>query len=209
MTFNLFNFLSYSHVYAVPVKIYDSPKIVAVEPRLYNPRQDLSAQVGVLPLDAFYKGYTLGVSYTQSYSSAWSWEIANINLSSKSDTALRQDLLTNFQAAPKGYLDYINMFATTSAIYTPIYSKNLLFNDKILYGCFSFLASAGLVSFASGDTAPLLGGGVIFRTYHSPKYSSKFDGRIYAHMGSGKSSDLIMAISYGLSFEFGNHAPWE
>lgn len=195
--------------WAVPQNIYDSPKIVAVEPRTYNPKYDLTAQLSVLPLDAFYKGFAMGVNYTHSMSSAWSWEVVNFNVNSKSDTGLRQDLIDNFAAAPKGYLDHIAWYATTSAVYTPIYSKNLLFNDQILYGSFSFVASGGFVTFASGDTAPLFGGGVILRVFHSPKYSSKFDGRLYAHTSSGKSSDLVMMITYGLSFEFGDHLPWQ
>ncbi len=195
--------------YSVRDEFFDKPKVVAVEPKIYNPKYDLTGQFSILPLDAFYKGYALGVSYTHSQSSSWAWEVVNFNLNSKSDTGLKQDLINNFSVRPQGILDHISLYGVTSAIYTPIYSKNLLFNEKILYGSFSFALSGGLASFSGGDMAPLIGGGFILRSFHSKTYSSKFDFRIYKHMASGKSSDLVMTLTYGLSYEFGEHAPWK
>jgi outer membrane beta-barrel protein len=194
--------------YTLPKQITEMPKIVAVEPRLYNPRYDITAQFSILPIDAFYKGYALGVSYTQSLRSDWSWEIANLSFNSKSDTGLVQKL-QSFNVAPKGFLDPISWYLTSSAIYTPIYSKNLLFNESIMHGNFSFLISGGLVSFSSKDTSPMLGGGAIYRVFHSNKYSSKFDLRLYTHLAQEKSSDLIMLVTYGLSFELGDNSAWD
>jgi outer membrane beta-barrel protein len=194
--------------YGLPDRILETPKIVAVEPRLYNPRYDITAQLSLLPLDAFYKGYAAGVSYTQSLSPEWSWEIVNFNFNSKSDTGLAKKL-NAISVAPKDMLDHISWFATTSAVYTPIYSKNLLFNESILHGNLSFVLSGGLVSFHSEDTSPLIGGGAIYRIFHSPSYSSKFDLRLYTHLAEGKNSDLVMTFTYGLSFELGDNSSWD
>jgi len=108
--------------YPLPKQITEMPKIVAVEPRLYNPRYDVTAQFSILPIDAFYKGYALGVSYTQSMSSDWSWEIANLNFNSKSDTGLVQKLIS-LNVAPKGFLDPISWYLTSSAIYRLSFKK--------------------------------------------------------------------------------------
>lgn len=191
---------------AAPSEAFDAPKVVAVEPRMFSPQHDVTAQLSILPLDAFYKGFAAGVSYTYSGSSAWSWEIVNANLNSKSDTNLKRDLTEKFNVRPQGILDHVTWYGTTNAIYTPIYSKNLLFNKDLLYGSSSFVFGGGMVGFSGGDTAALLGGGAIIRVFHSPRRSSKFDFRLYMHTASGKSSDMILLLTYGLSFELGSGA---
>ncbi len=199
--------LPYDFAFGVPDEAFDRPQVVAVEPRAFNPRYDITANLGFLPIDAFYKGLTYGVSYTQSYTSLWSWEIVNANYSSKMDTNLKKDLLSNFNVRPQGILDHVQWFALSNVVYTPIYSKNLLFNQRILYGSTSLVLGGGMVGFSEGDVVPALGGGVIIRAFHSEKYSSKFDFRSYMHFGQGKSSDVILMITYGLSFELGNNKP--
>lgn len=194
---------------ATPEIAYELPKLVAVEPKAFNPRYDVTANIGILPIDAFYKGIALGVSYTQSYTTAWQWEILNVNLNFKSDTNLKSDLIDVFQVRPSGILDYISWYTTSNAIYTPIYSKNLLFNRELLYGSFSFVMGGGTVGFNSGDIAPMLGGGLILRAFHSPTKSSKLDFRIYQHFASNKSSDQVLILTYGLSFELGDNKPWQ
>lgn len=198
-----------SAAFAVVSEAYDLPKVVAVEPRAFNPRHDISANLGFLPIDAFYKGVTYGVSYTHSYTSLWSWEIVNAGLSSKFDTNLKKDLINSFNVRPAGILDHISWYALSSAVYTPIYSKHLLFNEKLIYGSLSFVAGGGVYGFSGGDMAPAFGGGAILRVFHTPKYSSKFDARLYYHLGSKKSSDMVVMLSYGFSFELGDNQPFE
>ncbi|MBX2986984.1 MAG: hypothetical protein KF802_03715 [Bdellovibrionaceae bacterium] len=193
---------------AAPDQVFDAPQVVAVEPRAYNPHYDVTGMLSILPLDAFYKGFAAGVSYTQSYTSSWSWEIINANYSSKSDTSLKNDLMENWKVRPQGLLEHITWYASTSAIYTPIYSKNLLFNSSLLYGSFSFVGSGGMVNFSGGETVPMIGTGLILRAFHSERMSSKLDMRVHYHMSKGRSSDLIMVIAYGLSFELGDNKPW-
>lgn len=194
---------------ATPEIAYELPKLVAVEPKAFNPHYDVTANFGILPIDAFYKGIAAGVSYTHSYNSAWQWEILNANINFKSDTNLKTDLIDVFQVRPAGILDYISWYTTSNAIYTPIYSKNLLFNRELLYGSFSFVMGGGTVGFNSGDIAPMLGGGLILRAFHSATKSSKLDLRIYQHFASSKSSDQVLILSYGLSFELGDNKPWQ
>lgn len=191
-----------------PDRAYDLPKVVAVEPRAFNPRYDVTAYLGVLPIDAFWKGISTGFSYTQGFKSAWNWEVINANLSFKSDTNLKRDLVENFNVRPQGILDHITWFATTSAVYTPIYSKNLLANSALMHGSFSGVVGAGGVGFSNGDIAPIAGGGIILRAFHNARLSSKLDGRLYYHFAQKKSSDMLLVLSYGLSFELGDNRTW-
>jgi outer membrane beta-barrel protein len=183
---------------------YELPKIVAVENKKFNPQYDVTAHLGILPIDAFYKALTVGVSYTHSFRSYLSWEVLNAEYAFPQDTNLKNDLLTHFSVRPAGILDNIDYYGVTSLIYTPIYSKHLLFNDRVVHGEFSFLASTGLAKFSSGDSAVMYGGGIILRFFKSQALSFKLDGRLYGHNGKNKSSDLILSIQFGFSFEFGD-----
>lgn len=181
------------------------PKVVAVENKLYEPRYDLTGHVGVLPLDAFYKAVVSGLSYTHYFNSYLGWEVINGHHASVEDTGLKKDLLSNFSAKPIGILDSIKYMATTSLIYTPIYSKNLFFNESLRYSSISFVGSLGTVGFSSNDNGLLVGTGLIVRFFSSQKLSYKFDTRLYYHTAKLKSSDLILSIIFGLSYEFGDN----
>ena len=188
-----------------PDQVFDVPRVFAVEPRLYNPRYDLTGQVGVLPLDAFWKGISVGASYTHTFTSAWSWEAFNGNLNFKSDTNLKNDLINKFNVRPTGVLDHVTWFATSNVIFSPIYSKNLLFNKYLVHGSLSFVAGGGVAAFSNNDTAILYGGGFILRFFQNRKFSHKIDTRLYAHNAQGRSSNMLLTVVYGLSFEFGDH----
>lgn len=185
---------------------FDLPRVVAIENKKFNPLKDITFQLGVMPLDAFYKALTLGTSYTHRMNSYLAWEVINANIASPQDTNLKRDLIENFSAKQKGILDSVKYYATTQVVYTPIYSKNLLFNKDVLYGEWSFVGGAGIVGFESQETAPLIGMGLIGRFFSTDKTSYKVDGRLYYHTAPNKSSDLLLMINLGLSFEIGGRA---
>lgn len=185
---------------------FDLPQVMAVENKKFNPWRDITLQAGVLPLDAFYKGLSVGVSYTHNFNSYLAWEMINANYTSTQDTNLKRDLLDNFSARPKGILDSVKYYATTHLVYTPIYSKNLLFNKDVMYGEWSFVGGGGTVGYNSGESALLVGGGLVARFFSSETFSYKVDGRLYYQTAPNKSSDLLLMINFGLSFEVGGKA---
>lgn len=180
---------------------YDLPQIVAVEGRMYNPVSDFTGAIGVLPLDAYYKALTLGVGYTRTLNASYKWTLLNAHVAFTNDTGLKKDLLANFAAQPQGILDYIKYYVTTDLVYSPIYGKNLLFNKTVIRTEMSLLYSAGAVAFNSGSMAPMVGFGGQIRFYSSPTFSYKFDTRLYYHLDSTKSSNMILSIGFGFSFD--------
>ncbi|MBK7962863.1 MAG: hypothetical protein IPK04_17720 [Bdellovibrionales bacterium] len=116
---------------------------------------------------------------------------------------MKRDLINNFSVKPQGILDSIKYHVATHVVYTPIYSKNLLFNNEVMHGEWSFVGGAGMVGYTSGDTAPMYGGGLIGRFFKSNIVSYKFDARIYAQTAQNKSSDLLLMLNIGMSFEIG------
>lgn len=187
---------------------FDAPKIVAVENKLFNPKYDLTVDVSFLPIDAFFKGIAPGMTFTYAFTPFLSWEVARLHYSQNQDTNLKNDLINNFNVRPQGVLDTIESTVSSNIVYTPIYSKNLLFNTSLIHGALSLVAGAGVVKFSSGETASKFGGGMYYRFFSSPRISYKLDGRVYGHLGKKKSSDVIMYISFGLSYEFGDNKPF-
>lgn len=180
---------------------YDLPQIVAVEGRMYNPVSDVTATVGVLPLDAYYKALTLGLVYTRTLDSSYKWAVLNAQAAFTSDTGLKKDLLTNFSAQPQGILDYIKYYVTSDLIYSPIYGKNLAFNKTVVRTEMSLIYSVGAVAFNSGTMAPMAGFGGQIRFFSSPTFSYKFDTRLYYHIAEAKSSNFILSLGFGFSFD--------
>lgn len=183
------------------VDAYDLPQVVAVENRMYQPKSDVTLNVGLLPLDAFYKALTVGLSYNRDIGDSWSWGVINGQAAFTTDTGLKRDLIDNFAAQPQGILDYIRYYVTTDLIYTPIYGKNLLFNQSVMRTEMSLIGSAGAVNFNSGDMVPMVGFGGQIRFFSSETFSYKLDTRAYYHMAAGKSSNFVLNISFGASFD--------
>lgn len=180
---------------------YDLPEVVVVENRQYQPSSDFGIHLGVLPMDAFYKALSVGLNYNKVIDSAWTWEIVNFQAAFKQDTGLKSDLINNFSVKPTGILDYVKNYGTTSAVYTPIYGKNLFFNKSIVHSELGFMLGAGVINFNSGDSAPIVGTGAQLRFFKSQTFSVKFDSRIYFHMASNKSSNFLMDVGFTFSFD--------
>jgi hypothetical protein len=83
-----------------------------------------------------------------------------------------------------------------------VYNKNLLFNKSLVHGEISFLGGGGMASFKSGKSAPMAGGGLIFRFFMSDRWSWKFDNRVYYHFAEGMSTNYVLSINLGLAYEF-------
>src|SRR5512136_2487376 len=65
----------------------------AVQSRLFRLGGELNVAAGILPINAFNKGLTVGGSFTYHFSNAWGWEIINAAYVYKQlDTGLKTEL---------------------------------------------------------------------------------------------------------------------
>jgi hypothetical protein len=188
--------------YAQPLDPFDVPLPTAVENKLFEPSSEFNAQIGFMPLDAFYKAVVLNLSYVDYYESFWGWEYFNLTAAFNNETDLRKQLKDEFNVEEAEFLDFVRYSITTNLIYTPVYNKNLLFNSEVVHGEISFVGGAGVVAFDSADTVAMLGGGLILRFFKSETLSYKLDNRVYYHFASGKSTDFVLTINLGLAYEF-------
>lgn len=183
---------------------YDIPKVVALENRQYQVKYDLTPQLGSYPLDAFNKSYTIGLSYTHFFEPYWGWEILNFQWARNADSGLKKNLLEIYGVRPEGILDYISWVTMSSYVYTPIYSKNLMFNRSLLHSDLSLVLTAAVVHFQSGDQAMGFGGGFISRYFLTESTSLKLDARLVNHLADNKNSNLIVMLNLGVSFQLGS-----
>ena len=176
------------------------PKVIAVQSRSYYLSDEFTAQAGYLPLDSFTKYFALGGSYTHFYNDFVGWEVLNGEYTQALDTGLSSDLVNRFGAtAIKG--DVLQYYVTTNVIYTPLYTKNLLFNKSIVNGETSFVGGVGFSKFDSGN-ANTFDFGIIFRFLTGKSSSLKFDIRNYIYLSTLDTKNNLM-IMLGYTYTLG------
>jgi outer membrane beta-barrel protein len=174
------------------------PKIIAVQNRTYYLSDEITVQAGYLPLDSFTKYFSFGGSYTHFYNDFLGWEVVNGEYAQPLDTGLSNDLVSRFGAtAIKG--DVLQYYLTTNAIYTPLYTKNLIFNRSILSGETSLVGGLGYSKFDSGS-ANTFDLGIVFRLIMGKSSSLKFDVREYVYLTTlDTKTNLMVMLGYSYS----------
>jgi outer membrane beta-barrel protein len=115
----------------------ESAPVFAVQNRQFNLRNELHVGVGVLPINAFTKGLTVGGGYTFHFSSMWAWEIAQFQYAFGLNTSLRQELLEIVPNGQNGVqptkLEWIRYFGSSSLLLKPAYGKFSLGNKYVVH----------------------------------------------------------------------------
>ena len=150
----------------------------AVQSRLFRLGGELDAAAGILPMNAFQKGLTVGGSFTYHFSNAFAWEVINgAYVYKKLDTQLRTELLENFSVKPTD-MSSIDMILSSSLVLKPFYGKLALFNRRVVHMDVSVPVGG---AWAVYTDKKLFGpvAGLIFRVYLSPHTSVRLDVREY------------------------------
>jgi len=176
---------------------------MAVQNRLYDARNELTLYGGLLPLDAFTKGATLGGSYTLHFSSIVAWEILQYMHSFPMRTSLRDDLAA-FDLSPTPFETVEDVVATTF-LFKPVYWKGAFLNRSILHGELLLTAGGGYGWFTrSGRAMVSLGAGL--RLYTNELLSFRIDVRHMSFFNDSVFQDLDLHhelwTSVGVSLSF-------
>ncbi len=187
------------HILSAAEDAYDLPKVVAVQDRAYSVRKEITPHLGVLPLDAFNKSLLAGVSFTYSWNPAWSWEVINASAAMNQVTDLRNQLVNNFKVEPKGVLDYPTGMYTSQILYSPMYGKYLMFNDKVVHNELSLGLTGGVITYKVEGAVPVVGPGIVSRYYINEDSSIKVDARLLYQVDSNQSSSYALYFTIGYS----------
>lgn len=160
--------------------------VTAVQDRQYRMNHELTLGIGVLPLDAFYKGVMAQIGYTYHFSDSFAWTIGRAAYSYNLDTDLRNQLERDFGVLPTAF-DQVNWFIGSDLMWSPWYGKFAYLNQSVthmeafLVGGLSVmkltLKSGSNSSFAgiAGGFRPALNLGLGLRLFTSKVISWRLD----------------------------------
>lgn len=104
--------------------------VVAVQDRQYRMNHELTLGLGVLPLDAFYKGVIAQVAYTYHFTDHFAWQVGRGAYSYNLDTGLKDQLQRQFAVQPTAF-DEVNWMVGSDLIWTPFYGKLAYLNRAV------------------------------------------------------------------------------
>lgn len=177
----------------------DAPdyKSVVVQNRTYTLRHEIGVQVGVLPMDAFTKGVTLGGSYTLHFNQILAWEVVQFMHSFPFDTALNDDL-ASFDLRPTPF-ETIENLLSTNLVFKPVYFKGSALNRSVISGEL-MVVLGGAYAWFTRSKRPGLDYGVGLRLFASRLFSVRLDARhmmFFTH-GAGSGVDVHHELWIGL-----------
>ena len=156
-------------------------KVFAVQEREYRMSHELSFGVGVLPLDAFYKGLTAQVGYTYHFSDHFGWQVGRGLYSYNVATGLRNQLERDFGVLPTQF-QQVQFMVGSDLVWSPFYSKTAVGNSKVIYGETFFLLGGSVLklqNITGGGAAiplrPAVNVGIGFRLFRSKGVSVRLD----------------------------------
>jgi outer membrane beta-barrel protein len=175
----------------------------AVQSRLFRLGGELNVAAGILPINAFNKGLTVGGSFTYHFSNAWAWEVINGTYVYKQlDTGLKTELLENFDVQPTK-IAAIDLLMSSSLVLKPFYGKLAVFNRRVIHAEFSIPFGITLGRYTNPQSylpGPNLG--LIVRVFMSPHSSLRIDVRenvLFNHWATRNE----LHVSLGLAFAWG------
>lgn len=147
--------------------------IRAVEDREYRMNHELTLGVGVLPLDAFYKGVTLNVAYTYHFTDTFAWQVGRGSYSYNLNTGLRSQLERDFNVLPTQF-EEVQWLVGSDLVWSPVYGKTAILNRKVAW-FEGFLVGGGSVVKLTTGFRPAINVGVGARLFTSKWVSFRFD----------------------------------
>jgi outer membrane beta-barrel protein len=180
-----------------------------VQERLFREGLELSAGIGILPLNAFSKGLVVGGNVTYHFTNTWAWEIAHGGyVVANSDTGLKSQLLQNFDVQPTE-LSRATFLVDSNLVFTPFYAKVAGLNRTVDH--LEIFFPIGIAFAGYQDPNSFQGGidlGLGLRWYLTTHTSIRFDARNYL-LTPGFSPVSVtdeLLFSLGLSVSFGGNA---
>lgn len=179
-------------------------ELYAVQNRKYIVSHAFDLGVGVLPMDAFYKGLTFSFSYTYHFDDMWAWEIVNASYSFAIETTLRQELEANFGVRPTQFPE-LNFFFNSNAVFKPLYGKMVWFNDSLIYGELYFTAGPAIARYENAGVYVGVNFGGGLRIYLTRAFAVRLEVRDYQYFSAStplfadSSNELFIQAGIGLN----------
>ena len=129
--------------------------------------------LGVLPLDAFYKGIAAQLSYTYHFNDSFGWQVGRALYSYNLNTGLRNQLERDFGVLPTQF-EEMEWMVGSDVMWTPVYGKGALLNRKVVYFDAFGLLGLSVLKLTTGFR-PAINVGVGGRVFASRYVSVRLD----------------------------------
>jgi outer membrane beta-barrel protein len=190
--------------YAQVEELENPGSVSAIQDRAYRMQHELNLSVGVLPLDAFFKGIYAQVGYTFHFSDAFAWQVGRAAYSYPVMTGLREQLQRDFGVLPTAR-DVVEYFVGSDLMWTPFYGKMAILNKAVVHGEMFFLLGASLFKYTTAFRPGVnLGGGG--RVFVSKWVSFRLDltDTVIVPTGGGANNIFnVMTVTLSLAVNFG------
>jgi outer membrane beta-barrel protein len=186
-------------------------RVYAVQKKGYLLKHELYGAVGVLPMDAFYKGITFGAGYTYHFSHHFAWEALQVAYSANVDTGLK-DKLQDFDVGVENFRE-VKLLANSNVVFVPLYGKVSWLNRHVVQMEVYFTAGPGIAQYKEFErrgasdyaesTEYAFSGnfGMGLRCFLNKNLSLRLDLRDYMNFIDGD-IDNAAYFSLGLSWNF-------
>jgi outer membrane beta-barrel protein len=190
-------------------------KVYAVQKKGYQLKHELHGAVGVLPMDAFYKGVTFGGGYTYHFSHHFAWEAIQFLYSSNIDTGLKDKLRSlpePYSSEPLVFRE-VKMLANSNIVFVPLYGKMSWLNRKVVQTELYLTAGPGIAAYRQFERVGAEGYaeetkyffsanfGMGVRVFLNNHFSCRLDLRDYMNFIDG-TVDNAAYFGLGLSWNF-------
>jgi outer membrane beta-barrel protein len=147
--------------------------VLAVQDRAYRMNHELTLGIGVMPIDAFYKGIYAQVAYTFHFTDTFAWQVGRGAYSYNINTGLRNQLERDFGVLPTAF-DEVQFMVGSDLIWTPIYGKTSWMNRSVAH-FEAYLILGGSVLKLTSAFRPAVNAGIGARLFHTKHISYRLD----------------------------------
>jgi outer membrane beta-barrel protein len=172
--------------------------VTAVQERMFVLKHELSFGVGLVPLDAFFKGVSVQLGYTYHINEWFSWQVGRGFFSYNLPTSLQKSLEEEWGATPRDFRR-VEFSVGSDAIIRPIYAKGALFNSALLWFEVYALGGASIFKFSTGF-APAVNFGAGFRLFQSQALSFKVEAVDHLALAGGLTHVGVFQLVLGVNF---------
>lgn len=182
----------------------NSGRVIAVQDRPFRMAHEFTVSAGVLPMDAFYTGLSLGGSYTLHLTELFAWEAVSFHYSGNVDKGLDSTLVERWSAQAEGEPE-IQYLVGSNVVFTPLFGKLSVFNDDIVFASTYLALGGGLAKYTDGFR-PQVSVGPGIRLFWNQVVSTRLDLRNIIAPDIPEGLEYILHVSLSVSFNFGTRA---
>lgn len=183
-----------------------SGRVIAVQDRPFRLAHEFTASTGVLPMDAFYTGLSLGGSYTLHLTELLSWEAISFHYSSNVGKGLDRELLERWSVEDTDQPE-IQYLVGSHVLFTPLYGKLAFMNQSIVTVSTYLAVGGGALNYRDEGFRPHFSIGPGIRFLFGQVVSTRLDVRNMISPDFFGGADYILHVTASVSFNFGSSRP--